>query len=100
MATTQSKFTKFGLCTANTSTKYGLSTIYDDCGLRVASLNFKDGLRTVTIKFGEFGLNTIATHLKTSDSGPYVTATLLRFCTIGSCTIAASFKGGLRTTRA
>ena len=72
----------------------------NDCGLRVASLNLKVGLRTVTNKFGEFGHDTIATHFKISDSGPYATATLFKSCTIGSCTIAASFKGGLRTTRA
>ena len=59
--------TKSGLCTI--SAKFGLyefghRTINDDCGLRVASLNIKVGLRTVTTKFGlraiatlyEFGL--------------------------------------------
>ena len=43
----------------------------NDCGLRLASLNFKDGLRTVINKFGEFGHNAIAALSKTSDSGPY-----------------------------
>ena len=58
---------KFGLCTIND--EFGLcesdpvASLYD-YGLRVASLNFKDGLHAVTTKFGlraiatlyEFGL--------------------------------------------
>ena len=74
--------------------KFGEFGLHAAAKFKVRSITeFGFGLAT-QLKFGEFGLNAIATYTKISDSGPYATATLFKSCTIGSCTIAASFING------
>ena len=64
----------------------------NDCGLRVASINLKVGLRTVITKFGKFGLCTIATLFKLGEFGHCATPTLLLDEKFGLRTTDAKYK--------